>query len=105
MEFRKGKYSEAFQFFGQAVYLDNAVAEYHYYYGLTLIRLNRFKEAERAMSRALKYEPFNPNYLAEEGHICIKLGFHQRARGSLEKAIKIDLSNKRAVEGLRNISE
>ncbi len=104
-EFRKENYSEAFQLFGQAVYLDNAVAEYHYYYGLTLIRLKRFKEAERAISRALNYEPFNPNYLTEAGYIYIQLGFNQRARSSFEKAIKIDPSNNRAVEGLRNIPE
>ena len=102
-EFRKENYSEAFQLFGQAVYLDNAVAEYHYYYGLTLIRLKRFKEAERAISRALNYEPSNPNYLTEAGHIYIQLGFHQRARSSFEKAIKIDPSNNRAAKGLQNI--
>jgi curved DNA-binding protein CbpA len=105
VEFRKENYSEAFQLFGQAVYLDNAVAEYHYYYGLTLIRLKRFKEAERAISRALNYEPFNPNYLTEAGYIYIQLGFHQRARSSFEKVIKIDPLNNRAAEGLRNIPD
>jgi DnaJ-class molecular chaperone len=105
VEFRKENYSEAFQLFGQAVYLDNAVAEYHYYYGLTLIRLKRFKEAERAISRALNYEPSNPNYLTEAGYIYIQLGFNQRARSSFEKVIKIDPSNNRAVEGLRNIPD
>lgn len=102
-EFRKENYSEAFQLFGQAVYLDNTVAEYHYYYGLTLISLKRFKEAERAMSRALNFEPSNPNYLTEAGQIYIHLGFNQRARSSFEKAIKIDPSNNRAAEGLQNI--
>ena len=105
VEFRKENYSEAFQLFGQAVYLDNAAAEYHYYYGLTLVRLKRFKEAERAISRALNYEPSNPNYLTEAGYIYIQLGFNQRARSSFEKVIKIDPSNNRAVEGLRNIPE
>ncbi|MBI1811840.1 MAG: DnaJ domain-containing protein, partial [Nitrospirae bacterium] len=104
-EFRKENYSEAFQLFGQAVYLDNAVAEYHYYYGLTLIRLKRFKEAGRALERAVELAPSNPAYLTDAGHIYVQLGFRQRARSSFEKAIKIDPSNNRAVEGLRNIPE
>jgi len=103
MAFKNENYSDAFQLFGQAVYFDNTAAEYHYYYGLTLSRLKRFKEAERAISRALKNEPFNAEYLTEAGHIFIQLGLVQRAKSSFEKAVKIDPANSRAEEGLRNI--
>jgi len=102
-EFKKEHYSEAFQLFGQAVYLDASAAEYHYFYGLTLLKLKRFKEAERAVSRALKHEPLNPDYLTEAGYIYTQLGFMQRAKSSFEKAIRIDPANKRAAEGLLNI--
>jgi Flp pilus assembly protein TadD len=57
------------------------------------------------ISRALKYEPFNPGYLTEAGYIYIQLGFHQRARSSFEKVIKIDPSNNRAADGLQNIPD
>jgi len=59
----------------------------------------------RHRSRALNYEPSNPNYLTEAGYIYIQLGFNQRARSSFEKVIKIDPSNDRAVEGLQNIPD
>lgn len=102
-EFKKENYSEAFQLFGQAVYLDNAVADYHYYYGLTLIRLERFKEAGRALERAIELAPSNPAYLTDAGYIYIQLGFQQRARSSFEKAIRLDPSNNRAAEGLQEV--
>jgi len=104
-EFRNRNYSEAFQLFGQAAYLDNSVAEHHYYYGLALTKLQRFKEAERAINRALKHTPFNADYIAELGHIYLQLGFPHRARSNFERAIKIDPSNKKASEGLARVKD
>ncbi len=89
--------------FGQAAYLDNTIADYHYYYGLALAKLQRFKEAERAINRALTHTPFNADYIAELGYIYLQLSFPHRAKSNFEKAIKIDPLNKRAIEGLKNI--
>ncbi len=104
-EFRNGNYDESFQLFGQAVYLDNTVGAYHYYYGLSLIRLKRFKEAERALSRAVEHEPFNAEYIAELGAVFLRLGFPHRAKSTFERALKIDPSNKKATEGLENVQD
>lgn len=104
-EYRKGNYSEAFRLFGQAVYLDNDVADYHFYYGLALMKLKRLKEAERAVNRALAYSPSNGEYITELGFIYLQLGFPHRAKSNFEKAIKIEPANKRANEGLQQIQE
>lgn len=104
-EFRKGNYQDAFQMFGQAVYLNNSIAEYHYYYGLSLLKLQRFKEAERSITRALERAPSNAGYLTELGYIYLSLGFPHRAKSTFEKALKINPSNARANDGISKSQE
>jgi curved DNA-binding protein CbpA len=101
--FRKGLYKDASELFGQAIYFDSSVANYHFYLGLAYNKLKRFHEAEKAISKALKFDPFNSDYLAELGHIYIELGLKLRAKSTFEKTIKIDPSNGRALEGLKKI--
>lgn len=105
VEFKKGNYTEALQLFGQAVYLEGNQPKYHYYYGITLGRLQRYKEAERAIERALKHDPTNSEYLTESGYMLLHLGFQLRAKSSFEKALKSNPSNKRALEGLEKVKE
>jgi len=99
------KISEALELFGQAAYLNSSVAEYHYYYGMTLNRLNRLKEASRAIERALAIEPSNPDYLAEAGHVYLKLDLRRRARGYFENALSLSPAHRRSAEGLKKILE
>ncbi len=94
--FRKKVYKEAAELFGQAVYLDSSVADYHFHFGLGLIKEKKWPEAERAITNALKIAPFNADYMAE-------LGFKLRAKNTFEKAIKFDPSNERAAEGLQKV--
>jgi curved DNA-binding protein CbpA len=101
--FWNGSFSKAAELFGQAAYLDSSVSDYHFYMGLALEKLNRLRGAEKALNHALKIDPFNPEYIAELGHIYLKLGFKLRAKSNFEKAVKFDPSNKRATEGLRKI--
>ncbi|MCE5194819.1 MAG: DnaJ domain-containing protein [Nitrospiraceae bacterium] len=105
IEFRKGNYSVSFQLFGQSVYLDNKVPEYHFYYGLCLLKMGRHKEAERAISRASEKSPQNHEYLTELGYVFLLLNFPKRAKTNFEKALRINPSNARAVEGLRKAEE
>lgn len=102
-EFRKGSYQEASRLFGQSVYLDNKIGIYHFYYGLSLCKLKKNKEAERAISRALEIEPNNPDYLTELGYVYILLNFPRRAKNSFEKALKIQPTNARANEGFKKV--
>jgi curved DNA-binding protein CbpA len=100
VELRRKRYSEAGRLFAEAAYLDGNVAKYHYYSGVALARQGKFKEAERAIQKALRADPFNPDYLAEVGHVYLALGFPLRARGNFEKALKLQPSNERAKEGM-----
>ncbi len=101
--FRKKVYKEAAKLFGQAVYLDSSVADYHFHFGLGLIKEKKWPEAERAISNALKIAPFNADYMAELGYIYLQLGFKLRAKNTFEKAIKSDPSNERVAEGLQKV--
>ncbi|MEK6581967.1 MAG: DnaJ domain-containing protein [Nitrospirota bacterium] len=104
IELAKSNIAQAMELFGQAAYLNSSTAKYHYHYGLALIKLNRLKEASRAIERTLKIEPSNPDYLAENGHIYLKLNLSGRAKSNLEAALKISPSHKRAAEGMENLS-
>src|SRR4030043_2046781 len=101
--FKKGAHTEAAELFGQAAYLDSSVPAYHFYHGLSLTKNKKLVEAEKAISKALKIDPFNADYMAELGHIYLQLGFNLRAKNTFEKAIKFDPANERAAEGLQKI--
>lgn len=105
IEFAKYNIVQALELFGQAAYLNSSMAKYHYYYGLSLNKLGRLKEAARAIQRALKIEPSNADYLAEAGHIYLKVDLPGRAKSAFESALKISPSHKRATEGMANLSD
>ena len=96
----KGLYEDAAVLFGQAVYLDKSVASYHFCLGTAYAKQNKYHEAVAAINAALEIEPRNADYIAELGHLFLRLGFKSRARSILEKAIRLDPSNKRALDGL-----
>lgn len=102
---KKKNYEDAERLFAEAAYFGATIAEHHYYYGLTLIRLNKFKEAEKAFERARKLEPHNTGYLSELGFTYLALGFPARAKGFFEKALSISPGNVRAMEGLKKIKD
>jgi hypothetical protein len=98
---RRGNYPDAELLFGQAIYFDNTIADYHYFYGLSLMRLKKFRDAEKAIVNALKHEPMNAQYLAELGFIYLELGFAKTAHGFFERSLKVSPDNARALEGLK----
>lgn len=102
-EFKRKKFKEAAQFFAEASYMDDSAVKFHLYYGLSLSGLGKYKEAERALSRALRLEPQNDELLSEIGHVYIKLGFPLRAKGNFNKALAINPENQRAKEGLLSV--
>jgi len=103
--FRRGAYSEAAELFGQAIYLDNTAAAYYFHLGLALEKEKKINDAGRVLNQALKLEPLNAEYIAELGHIYLKLGFNLRARTAFEKALKFDPHNERAAEGLQTMKD
>jgi curved DNA-binding protein CbpA len=103
--FRRESYAEAEALFSQAAYLDSLKPAYHFHLGLALEKENKFREAGKSMNEALKLDPGNADYLAELGHIYLKLGFRLRARSAFEKAMKSDPFNKRAARGMQKIRD
>jgi tetratricopeptide (TPR) repeat protein len=99
--FRKGDYAGAGGLFGQSAYLDGTVPAYHFNLGLTFGKTGKYHQAAKALTQAVKLEPFNVEYLVELGHIYLKLGFHLRAQSTFEKALKKDPANKSALKGLQ----
>ena len=100
--FKRGRYQDAADLFGQAIYLDSTVPAYHFSLGRAYVKQKKFREAEKAMSKAVKADPYNADYLAELGTIYHEIGLKLRAKTTLEKALKFDPTNKRALEGLKN---
>ncbi|MEW6585556.1 MAG: DnaJ domain-containing protein [Nitrospirota bacterium] len=101
--FKRGLYAEAAELFGQAVYLDNSVADYYFFLGMAYERQKRFREAENAVKRAMEFDRFNADYLAELGLIYLTLGMKLRAKSSFERALKIDSAHKLALKELQKL--
>jgi tetratricopeptide (TPR) repeat protein len=103
LHLKKNNYEDAELLFGQAAYFDSTVAEYHYYYGLTLIGLNKFHHAEKAINRALKRDPKNANYLAKLGSVYLALDLPKRAKALFRQAVEISPDHKGASEGMKKL--
>ncbi len=108
LRFRDGKvafwendFAKAARLFAKAIDCDASVPEYHYWHGRTLGNLGKVKEGVNALNRANEMKPLDPDTLAELGHIYFKMGFPLRAEGYFSQVIRIDPSNKRALEGIR----
>lgn len=99
------KYADAARLFAEAAYMESDSARNHYFYGLALSGQGKYKEAERAVDRAMRIEPFNADFHAESGHIFIELGFPRRARSAFEKAIKLSPMHQRAMEGIKRLPQ
>lgn len=100
---KKKNYEDAERLFAQAAYLGATIAEHHYYYGLSLSRLNKFRDAEKAFDKARRLEPHNADYITELGFCYLELGFPTRAKRTFEKALSIAPKNVRATEGILKV--
>lgn len=102
--FDSGLFEEAATLFGQAVYLDSSVAEYHYFYGMALLGNEKMKPAEEALKRAAQLDPDNSKYITELGYVYLGLGFRVRAKSTFEKALKCNPEDHRALEGIAKLT-
>jgi tetratricopeptide (TPR) repeat protein len=95
-----GNYEQAILLIGQALYFDSSVPDYHFYYGVTLFRSKKIKEAEESIKKAIQLTPANADYITELGNLYLKLGFKTRAKNTFEQALKHAPSHPKATEGL-----
>lgn len=99
-EIRRNRPEEAQMLFAEAAYLNTGNPEYHYRHGLSLFALQKYKEAEKSIKRALKKTPDNAEYLVSAAQVYLKLDLPIRAKGNFERALKIQPQNNIALEGL-----
>jgi curved DNA-binding protein CbpA len=104
IELAKYNIGQAAELFAQTAYLNSSSAKHHYYYGLALSKLGKFKEATRAIEKAVKIKPSDADYLAELGFLYLKLGFTERAKGTFQKALRLSPSHRKASEGMMNLT-
>jgi tetratricopeptide (TPR) repeat protein len=98
--YKKGDCEYAAHCFASALYFDKSVPQYYYYYGCSLAKLEKWKDAVKVLNEYLELNPNSPNALAELGHIYLKLHFPLRAEGYFNKAMQLNPANKRAKEGI-----
>ncbi|MFA4917856.1 MAG: DUF4388 domain-containing protein [Thermodesulfovibrionales bacterium] len=104
LHLRKNNDADAELLFGQAAYFDSTIAEYYYYHGLTLMKLNKFHHAEKAINRALKLDPKNANFLAKLGFVYLALDLPMKAKAFFRQALEISPDHAGASEGIRKVT-
>lgn len=103
IEFWNGNYSEAEILFQHTLYLCRNSAKYFYYYAKTLLKVHKFREAEKAIKEALNADPYNSDYLTEAGYIYHALGLSGRAEENFEMALGVEPSHTLAQKGIQGI--
>jgi tetratricopeptide (TPR) repeat protein len=98
--YKSGDSEYAAHCFASALYFDKSVPQYHYYYGCSLAKLGKWKDAVTAFNECLELNPNSSDALAELGHIYLNLHFPLRAKGYFLKAMQLEPTNKRAKEGI-----
>ncbi|MGI8670327.1 MAG: TonB family protein [Aridibacter sp.] len=63
------------------------------YLGLSYIQISEFKDARKALEKAIKYDPQNADYRANLAYIYLIEGKYDKALSESEDAIKLDPQN------------
>jgi len=103
-EFKKGNFWGATDAFKWAIKLNPEKAKYWSHLSLAFSKMEkRLKDAEEALLRAIKIEPYNADHYVNLGHIYLMAGMKKRAFSQFEKAIKLDPENAKATKGLKQV--
>jgi Flp pilus assembly protein TadD len=105
IEFWNSNFTAAEILFQHALYLDNSLAKYFYYHAKSLLKLEKFREAEKAIRKALKLSPANSDFLTEAGYIYHALGLSARAEENFGLALGIEPSHAKARQGMQGIRD
>jgi tetratricopeptide (TPR) repeat protein len=87
-EFKVNNFGAAVDTLAAAVRLDPTKPQYHYYYGLCLLRITqRRDEAEGAFKKALELDPTKVEHHLELGNYYVKSGQMAKGIGVLNNAL------------------
>lgn len=95
-----GRPEEAFEFFRQAVEIDPAQEEAHYFLARLLASRGDLEGARGHAEQILAFQPQSLPALIELGWISASLGQLEEARGYLRRALEVDPSNVGALVAL-----
>jgi tetratricopeptide (TPR) repeat protein len=103
LAFWNGNFRKAEKIFRQIVSAKNQTGKYLYYYAMTLSKLKKYKEAEKAIMQAIKEDSSNPDYLLEAGCIYCSVGLIHKAKHCFMKVLQLQPSNKKAKESILSL--
>ncbi len=105
-EFKQGNFWGASDFFRWTTRKDPNQAKYWAYLSLALSNMpGRNKEAEEAITMAIKLEPHNANYYIHLGTIYLRSGLKKRAINEFKAALDWDPENKKAQKQLDKLEK
>jgi tetratricopeptide (TPR) repeat protein len=88
--YRDQRYEEAEHAFRQVLYMNDSIAKYHYYHGVTLMKLRKFSEAKIAIEKSIAIDPVNSTYYKAIANIYSRKGCPTRAEYFLKKASDLE---------------
>ncbi len=101
-EFKRGNFEAAAGSFRQATELMPGVSRYWNYLSLGYSKMKgRLKEAEEALTHAIRLDPDNADLYSNMGLICMKAGKKKKAHDHFKKALEIDPKNEKARKGFQ----
>lgn len=103
--FSEQEYDKAARLFAAAIEGDSTSEKYYFMYGVSLSRSGNYKEAAQALNRAYQMKSFDPNTLAELGHVYSKLGLRTRAGSCFDLQRRITSSDESLLEDEEVVDE
>ena len=99
-------YYDALPFLGRAVHLEEQNARYHAFYGKALsFDSSQYHKAETELQTAIKLDSKNTIYRIMLAELFIEIGLLARAKGELNRLLKLAPKNQEAMSMLDSLSE
>lgn len=103
--FRQGRFEEAVSLMEEAVRLKDDKGDYYLLLAMAQAKIPALsKKAEKSYSKAIEFEPWNPEGLVGLGLLYKKEGLLARAKKQFERAVEVDPEHKIAKHELRLLS-
>lgn len=102
----EANYYDSLPFLGRAVHLEPDNARYHAFYGKALsFDKNQHHKAETELQTAIKIDPENTIYRIMLAELFVEIGLVARAKGELNRLLKIAPETQEAVSILDSLSK
>jgi tetratricopeptide (TPR) repeat protein len=104
--FKKKNFAEAAGHFRAATEAEPRNVKYWSYLSLALSKSpDMLKDAEKALTEAIRLQPDNTDHYVNLGLICLRQGMKKKAHKNFTKALSLDPKNAKARKGLEKAKE